>query len=480
MNRRLIVICAVAFLVALAVPAFAAVQNVKVSGDITASIVDRVDFNLGRAAANTHADSNVFMSQVRLRVDADLTDNVSTTLRLINERDWGTEAGIDSTGSSTSRNSTEVDVDLAYVTLKEMLYSPLTVIIGRQNLWYGNGMIIGDPDTSRLETSNAPGIRNRDLSLRKSFDAVRAILNYDPLTIDLVMSKIAENRKVATSALRDKNDQNLYGINASYKLGDKYNSMVEGYWFQRRNDATKVDQNNTAEVVNAPGLRISSSPVKGLYMSLEQAWQIGDKNMAAGKNRTREAMATQFISTYALQIDKLAKYSPMVGIGFSRFSGDKNPADGTSSSDSSGKYKAWDPMFNDQGVGTIANVLFDKTNSRVLNINASAKPIEDVTLRLDWSSIWLDRKLNINKWGNGSANLFSLFQPDGDSNLTPTMNASQQHLGNEIDATLTYDYTEDVQFKLLGGWFNPGMAFNKTASAAKSAKELIASCKVVF
>jgi hypothetical protein len=60
------------------------------------------------------------------------------------------------------------------------------------------------------------------------------------------------------------------------------------------------------------------------------------------------------------------------------------------------------------------------------------------------------------------------------------MNPSEMHLGNEIDATITYDYTEDVQFTLLGGWFNPGKAINKAASAAKSAKEVIASCKVVF
>ena len=34
---------------------------------------------------------NVFLTQTRLRVDADLSDNVSTTVGLINERAWNAE-----------------------------------------------------------------------------------------------------------------------------------------------------------------------------------------------------------------------------------------------------------------------------------------------------------------------------------------------------------------------------------------------------
>ena len=66
------------------------------------------------------------------RADADLTDNVSTTIALINERAWG----------DTTNVSTDIDLLLAYVTLREMLYSPLTVVVGKQAFHYGNSFII--------------------------------------------------------------------------------------------------------------------------------------------------------------------------------------------------------------------------------------------------------------------------------------------------------------------------------------------------
>ena len=41
-------------------------------------------------------------------------------------------------------NDTKVQLYLASVTMRELLYSPLTVTVGRQVFNYGNGLIIGD------------------------------------------------------------------------------------------------------------------------------------------------------------------------------------------------------------------------------------------------------------------------------------------------------------------------------------------------
>ncbi|MCK9431198.1 MAG: hypothetical protein M0R17_14605, partial [Candidatus Omnitrophica bacterium] len=125
MSKRLIAVLALALVAGLAFsPAYAEVQNVKVSGDITMSGVARRHFGL----SNTNLDDksvlkqNFIMTQTRVRVDADLTDNVTATVRLLNERIWNGQNDTNSSGS----NSTEIDLDLAYVTLKEFLYSPLT------------------------------------------------------------------------------------------------------------------------------------------------------------------------------------------------------------------------------------------------------------------------------------------------------------------------------------------------------------------
>ncbi|MBN3038857.1 MAG: hypothetical protein JW869_05500, partial [Candidatus Omnitrophica bacterium] len=164
MNKRIAVLCALIGAVALiAAPAYAEVQNIKISGDITAMALYRENYDLldSRMAAiddqvtviNRYvaddADSE-FVSVVRLRVDADLTDNVGATVALANLREWDQDRNMDTnaaTGapfnlglvaaSETNQDDASIVLDLAYITLKEMLYSPLTLVIGRQNLAYG-------------------------------------------------------------------------------------------------------------------------------------------------------------------------------------------------------------------------------------------------------------------------------------------------------------------------------------------------------
>ena len=77
---------AVVTMVAIAIPAYAAVENVKMGGDITVRGLYRDDYSLDGFKDNTTYNGTVFnpsetsqrffMSQVRLRVNADLTQNV--------------------------------------------------------------------------------------------------------------------------------------------------------------------------------------------------------------------------------------------------------------------------------------------------------------------------------------------------------------------------------------------------------------------
>jgi hypothetical protein len=181
MGKRLIAVIALALVAGLAFsPAYAEVQNVKVSGDIIASGVARNHFNLanGSAGDKNNIKQSFIMSQVRVRVDADLTDKVTATVMLINDRVWNGQYDNASSGNS------DIDLDLAYVSLKEFLYSPLSLTIGRQEIRFGNGLIIGNAGGVN-DVANIPN----DLSERKAFDAIRATLNYDPLVVDLVTQR---------------------------------------------------------------------------------------------------------------------------------------------------------------------------------------------------------------------------------------------------------------------------------------------------
>ncbi len=451
----------------MATPAFAAVQNVKVSGDIDSTFISRNHFNLGTKGADgvetLLSNQNVFITQTRLRVDADLSDNVSTTVALINERAWDAEAA----GAGTAN---EIDLNLAYVTLREMLYSPLTVTIGRQIFAYGNGLIIGDGGVNNTASGPLTAIA-ADLTKRTAYDGIKAVLDYKPLTLDLIAFKNQEN--IATGAIDQNDDSDVYGLNANYQLGDAMNTVVEGYLFARLNGDNNSVRTTKGDKLYVPGLRVSTNPVKGLNTQAELAWQRGSKATvgATNDNITREAMAAQFTSSYELPV--LEQYKPVASASYTFVSGDKNSgiARDLGNAASGETYGAWDPLNEAQGSGTIYNTLFDLTNMNIIAVGLQATPIEDVTAKFTWSNLRSAAKYS-------AQNTLTLRQPDRTATTTATTVADKKNIGNEYDVNLTYAYTEDVKFGLNLGWFVPGTVF--AAGNDSTASQALANVVVAF
>jgi len=456
------VLAVLAFLAIVASPAFAAIQNVKVSGDIDSTYLNRNHFGLGVKAAGFPSQEqglvkqSVFFTQTRLRIDADLSDNVSTTVGLINERAWNAEGN----------NDTNVDLYLASATFREFLYSPLSITVGRQVFAYGNGLILGDGGVNNVSSGNFQNIAN-DFTKRTAYDGIKAILDYKPLTLDLIYFK--NNQRIVTGALDAgvKSSSDVYGLNANYQLGDASNTVVEGYLFSRVNGdnnlATATDKKDTLYV---PGLRVSTNPIKGLNVQAEGAWQVGNKVVNAGTTteeaEKRGAFAGQLMTSYALPIEE--KYKPSVNASYTYVSGDKNGG-ATYASDrvkSAKVYRSWDVFNEAQGSGTIYNSLFNLTNMSIVAAGGQITPLEDVTTSVLWSGLWLNNKTT-------GANPLALLQPDG-STLPTLATTGRKDLGNEYDVNVNYAYTEDVTFGLSLGWFVPGKTFgganDTTASQA--------------
>ncbi|MCM8757750.1 MAG: alginate export family protein [Candidatus Omnitrophica bacterium] len=436
MSKRLILILSFAFILGLLSLAYAEVQNIKVGGDILLRGLSRNNFDLvnsGTPGDKEDDQASFATANVRLRIDADLTDNVSATVRLLNERLWGT---LDDTTATS-----DIDLDLAYVTLKEFLYSPLTVTLGRQELRYGNALIVGDPDTNRVVDDVSPfsGTIAADLSSHKAFDAIRAVLNYDPLVLDLFYAKIEED------TLTRNDDVDLMGVNLIYTL-DK-NTTLNPYLFIRSEGSNRSGQPGKSTKAYVPGILVTSSPIENLKGSLEFAYQFGRDTASANKLR---AWAAQGSLDYTLA--KVA-YSPMIGLQYTYLSGDKNTSDN--------KDKAWDPMFEDQTLNSIPNLLFVNSNMQVINLKGSLKPMEDLTILANYGNYRLAQKVT------------SL---SGYTNWTLT---GKKDLGDALDIEAIYDYTEDVQLGLCLGWFFPGKAFDKS-QGRRTANQVIGSMKVTF
>jgi len=459
MSKRLILVLALAFLVGMTCAAYAEVQNVKVSGDITVLGIAR-NMHVEKETQSDSGTNSGIASIARVRVDADLTDNVGATVRLLNERYWGSE-------DTTHGSSTGVDIDLAYATLKEFLYSPLSVTVGRQELHFGNDMVIGDPDTNNAVTTRSAFSKaggDFDLTARKAFDAIRMTLNYDPLVIDGVYSRV--NETSTSSINKDKTD--LYGVNANYKVGDKFglkNTVVEGYWFLKQ-AGRKAGVANKKDTVHTIGARMSTQPVTDMTFQLESAYQLGNRLTGVGAENTYQKRNAWALETALSYMFSKVKYTPQATVGYAFFSGQKNGNIGLNK-----VYRGWDPMYENQKFGDIANALFPQTNAHVAMGQLSAKPMDDLTAKAEYYAFWWDKRYN-----DGDI----ITTARGDNNI---LMRSKRFAGQELDLTLTYDYTEDVQFGLLGGLFFPGSSFNKLGSANHNSyvnSELIGSMKVTF
>ena len=326
--------------------------------------------------------------------------------------------------------------------------------------------------TNYTEATGWQGV-NGDLSLRKSFDAIRATLNYDPLVIDLVYAKVRDN-VVTGGATND--DLDLWGINAGYKFSDKWNTMAEGYFWSkidRGTTGTTTFTKGKVDDVEVVGARVSTNPMKKLNLQQEFAYQFGSRvdptgTAAAGTKRDRSAFAAQSIAMFTPGW----KYEPTMGMVYSYFSGDSN-RDVTA--DASKKYHAWDPMFENQTSGSIINALYPESNSHNFDLMAKMSPMQD---------IWLQADYVIQLMARGGFATGQLPLNDYEVSGGGTFDKDKQFVGQELDLNLTYNYTEDVQMGLLVGWFWPGDAYSKdTASSLNqrvTASEAIASCKVSF
>jgi hypothetical protein len=470
MNKRLILFFAIAFVAILAMSAHAEVQNVKVGGDILLQGVARD--NIFLRSDNRVATSNTFgakirawLSTVRIKVDADLTDNVMTTVRLINEREVGNE----------NNTNTDIDIDLAYVTLKEFLGkdSPMTLTLGRQEIRFGNGLVIGAPTTNGIGaghgTATKPTFSDSldDLSIRRGFDAARATLNYDPLIVDVIYAKINQNNVAAFD------DIDLYGANANFAVSKTLST--DFYLFERKRETASVAAITSPETLRTTGVKATFMGIEDLMLSAEGAYQFGEHqaNALLYPNEFVTATDTKLntnrkVSAYALQavanwIMPKKKFMPTLGGSYTYLSGDKFRS-------TKDNYNGWDPMFEDQAGGTLFNKILGYSNAQLFNVNGSMKPMDDVTVALNY---WY---IKLNQVFSNAAGAVNLSGVAGDP--TYRMLGDKQDLAHEIDLGVTYDYTEDVQFGLNAGAFLPGKAFAKENDS--NATQVIGSMKVTF
>ncbi len=507
------VLCVLALALCVTASVYAETQSVKVSGDLTMrgiyrndySLISQVDENpatntMGAATGSTidGTDKSWAMTVAAVQIDADLTDNVTTVIRILNQRDWNVthfnNTAVTATGIPNGRggymdNSDAFDVmaDLAYVQLKNFIYSPLTLTIGRQNLWFGKGFIIGanqqNPGNMAGGTTDStfvPGnLSAPEYTAINSFDAVKAVLDYDPWTITGIYSIIEEDSVSA------RDNVNLWGVNVGYKF-NKYNGEAEGYWFYKadREIIPFTDLKSNSNDVNTFGLRGSFDPINWVTLAGEGAWQWGQyiNNRMQNDSRARAAFALDFSGEVRYFTDKYS-WKPKLGVEYICYSGNK-PEPVTQYDN--GTYTGWDSMYRgkyDSAIREFVGKFYataryptrwdngqsvaddSRTNQNQVIFSGTVQPMDSLTLKANYNLFWnIDAYLDTPPIAQGA-------RQDG-------YDKTRGFVGQEVDLQANWDYTEDVSFNLLAGWFIPGTVYFDGKDA--TATDLVGSVKVSF
>jgi len=449
-------IFASALVLAFAMPAFAETQNVKVSGSIDAYYFNRDGYDLadndagvdgapgagagGSDVQRSEGDS-FFTGITQVEVSADLTDNVSTVVNVVNQRDWNARVQDAVTENATSEF--DIILDLAYVQMKEIFYSPLTLTVGRQDIWFGRGFIIGN--NNRAWDPSAT-LQANEYSVTTAFDAIRATLDFNPWTVDAFYSKIDENNT------NPEDDIDLFGANVNYKFAE-YNAVAEGYWFSEIDRGTLSGAagtfNNDTHTI---GGRVQFDPISQITLGAELAYQMGDYRSAlGGATRDRDAWGFDIFGTYRFDYT----WKPELTLEYVHFSG----SDATATTE---EYSGWNSLYRGKfwtAYGDFREFVYGTvdaadqsatTNQNMLQAKAGFKPLEDLLVEGAFSWFWVDEEIA----------------------------GRNDDLGWEFDAIVTYDYTEDVSFGLLAGWFVPGDFYN--APNDETATDIVSSVKVTF
>jgi len=273
--KKSIALLIVAATIALAVPAFAELQNVVVGGQIRVR-GNWFDFDQTNVKTNTFAEQ-----RTRLSVRADFTDNVSAFIELDSYGNWGEGfrsnylTGVDSRPTGVDA----VEVYQAYIEAKEMWGTALRARVGRQELKLGSGWLIGNGDTA----PNFTGL---------SFDALRLTYATDQFSVDGFAAKLADQ-----SPKFEDGDIDLYGLYGSY-LGIE-NITLDAYALMIR-DAKQVATG--ALDTYTFGLR-GAGTVGAIDFDAEAAYQLLNwDNVAAGLEDSSDAFAGTLEAGYTFDM----------------------------------------------------------------------------------------------------------------------------------------------------------------------------------
>ncbi|MBX7257881.1 MAG: alginate export family protein [Candidatus Hydrogenedentes bacterium] len=490
MRKSLMIVLAAALLVAV-LPAAAELQNVQVGGSIQiranyySNLVPNSDtvgpgalgatqiiwpaFFLPRRAIGSGAfngngvlsafswdeesnDLQFVEQRTRLNVKADFTNEVSAFIELDSYDIWGEDFRSDyiTGGDFRAVSNDDVEIYQAYIEANEMFGLPIRMRVGRQELSFGSEWLIGVNDAR----SQFRGL---------SFDGLRLTYATDILSVDAFATILAEG-----GVGEQDGDVNFYGVYASYKGLE--NISIDAYWLWLRDARSLNDTANNAilefwedvfnlddyDVTNlhTVGLR-GAGTVGALDFEAEVAYQFGDADQVGflfkpfqygDDDADFEAWGANLEVGYTFDFT----WTPRVFLGGAYFDGEDNRD--LSFGEWMNPYYAFNPKssvsFNRLFSNWEYSEFFDNSdlsNAWIARGGVSVKPTESVEVLLAVSYFE-----TLEEFDQPAYFTFGNFKVPLAPALSFWTQESDQYLGTEVGLYVTYDYSEDLQFK--AGW----------------------------
>lgn len=448
MKKVWIVIAATA-LCGLAANTFADVQNIRLSGDIR--IRGYYLNEAGDSTGDQVGDAAFISQRTRVTVEADLEDHVLVVVTLQAESLWGgdnevvhNESGAGQQGFNGSINrGWDLGVSEAYVQLNELFYLPATLKLGRQFLNYGHGLIFSSVDQEY------------------NYDAGRLVLDYYPLTIDIVGAQLVNNQTFAATGSHAGSADLLF-VNARYEMSDSVLKDIEAYvgWVAQGSSGpisnTRVPPSFGGASPWVIGARGDLTPADALKLWFEATYEGGADGTVA--NEGISALLLNLGGSFSLK-DK--SWSPKFNANWTYASGGGENGRGT--------FRPWFDYVDGYNGYLFAPML---SNIHIFNVGASVKPYENTTLALQ-AYYYLKADKNGFAGSNGNIDF-------GGVGYTQLGSADSRDLGWELDTILGYDYSKDVRLQLVYAAFIPNAAYNRSPAVNAVAQEVRGEISVKF
>jgi hypothetical protein len=423
-----------------------------------------------------NSSPDTFIAQrTRITCEADLEDHVLVVVTLKAEGLWGndnhtvTDAGAGTAsssyysygpyayygeGSSAINRRWDVGVTEAYVQLNQMFFTPATLKLGRQYLHYGRGLILSS------------------IEQEYNFDAARLILDYYPLTIDVVGAALVESSSFGPGS--GANDSYLAFVNARYETTSVLKS-VEAYFglISKENDfaggtTSRVPPTAGFATPMLVGARVELAPVSGLEIWGEAAYEFGDNGPTGiyGSPGDQGSDLSAWIINLAFRYTmKQVKMQPSVNGGWIWASGDR-------SYDGNQNFLPWFDYMD----GYNGYVLSPKlSNIHIFNLGASVKPAANCTVGVQ--GYYFLRDEGHGPFGTTPVNNGNI--DNGGIGLGLSSGNSKE-IGWEIDTIIGYDYSKDVRLQLVYGVFIPENVYHEDGARDAVAQEVRGEVSVKF